>query len=257
MSLQRLKQNLSDVAFDATVPTTSAVADAAATGSATTSARRDHKHGREAFATPVAIGASNAAGAATTVPRSDHVHSNSGVGQWLIYDSGDLTGVADTGAITIPATATHLEIHGLLRSSANLESDYMLMRCNADSGNNYTSMILVLDQNGTNYQDFYGATKSHIPVAIEGSAATVPVNNASRVRIVIPVYQSTAFDKEVEVYGSFIKSSATWASANFYIIHGYGVWRPATPAAITALRFSTNSGSNFVSGSQFQIYGIK
>jgi hypothetical protein len=66
-------------AFDTTVPTTSAVGDAAATGAINFAARRDHLHGREAFATPVATGTANAPGSALTIPRSDHVHRVGGL----------------------------------------------------------------------------------------------------------------------------------------------------------------------------------
>jgi len=60
------------LAFDVTVPTTSALADAAAVGTATTTARRDHKHGRESFATNVVLlSSAAAAGAATTPMRSN------------------------------------------------------------------------------------------------------------------------------------------------------------------------------------------
>jgi hypothetical protein len=62
------------VAFDATSPTTSAVGDAVATGSVALAARRDHRHGREGFGSPVDIGTGNADGSAVTVSRSDHVH---------------------------------------------------------------------------------------------------------------------------------------------------------------------------------------
>jgi hypothetical protein len=58
--------------FDATVPTVSAVGDAAAVGTAAKAARRDHLHGREAFATPaIVLGAAAAAGVGTTPIRSD------------------------------------------------------------------------------------------------------------------------------------------------------------------------------------------
>ncbi len=57
---------------DATAPTTSAVGDAAATGSARTLALRDHLHGRESFATnAIVLGTAAAAGAATTPMRSN------------------------------------------------------------------------------------------------------------------------------------------------------------------------------------------
>lgn len=60
------------VAFDATVPTTSAMGDAAAVGSAAVAARRDHRHGRESFATnTILLGSSAVAGSATTPFRSD------------------------------------------------------------------------------------------------------------------------------------------------------------------------------------------
>lgn len=60
------------IAFDATAPTTSALADAAGAGVAAVAARRDHTHGREAFATPaIVLGTAAAAGVATTPIRSD------------------------------------------------------------------------------------------------------------------------------------------------------------------------------------------
>lgn len=55
----------------------SAVGDAAAQGTAVTSARSDHVHGREAFGAVTAqtsFGASSANGTATTVSHSDHTH---------------------------------------------------------------------------------------------------------------------------------------------------------------------------------------
>jgi hypothetical protein len=69
-------------AFDATVPTSSAVGDSAATGAAAVAARRDHTHGREAFAAPgsSAVGDAATAGTATTLPRSDHKHGREGFG---------------------------------------------------------------------------------------------------------------------------------------------------------------------------------
>jgi hypothetical protein len=64
-------------AVPATTVTTQAVGDAAVVGVATTYAREDHKHGREAFGTitaQTAFGAASGNGVATTLARSDHVH---------------------------------------------------------------------------------------------------------------------------------------------------------------------------------------
>ena len=69
-----IRSDATIAAFDATAPTSSAVGDAAATGSVAFAARRDHVHGREGFGTPVATGAANASGSASTISRSDHVH---------------------------------------------------------------------------------------------------------------------------------------------------------------------------------------
>lgn len=60
----------------------SAVGDTAAEGTATSFARSDHRHSREAFGSPSAsaVGDAAADGTATTVIRSDHVHAREGFG---------------------------------------------------------------------------------------------------------------------------------------------------------------------------------
>lgn len=73
------RSNDTIAAFDASAPTTSAVADAATVGVINFAARRDHKHGREAFAAPTSettFGTSASTGSATTLPHSDHAHGN-------------------------------------------------------------------------------------------------------------------------------------------------------------------------------------
>ena len=70
-------------AVPATTVTTSAVADAGVVGVATTYAREDHKHGREAFAAPTAttsFGLSAVTGSATTLAHSDHTHGTPALG---------------------------------------------------------------------------------------------------------------------------------------------------------------------------------
>lgn len=69
-------------------PGSSAVGDAAAAGSATSLARSDHRHGREAFGSPAATGLANADGAATTLARSNHVHAIGAVPMALGTKSG-------------------------------------------------------------------------------------------------------------------------------------------------------------------------
>jgi hypothetical protein len=67
-----IRTDASVAIFDATTPVSQAFGDTAATGSAAIAARRDHKHGMPAFATPaIAHGTSANAGVATTAIRSD------------------------------------------------------------------------------------------------------------------------------------------------------------------------------------------
>ena len=80
--------------LSAAAPTTSAVGDVAANGSATTPAKGDHLHGRESFGgVPGAsvVGDAGTAGAATTPSRSDHKHPRESFG------SPGASGVGDTG----------------------------------------------------------------------------------------------------------------------------------------------------------------
>ncbi|HET9841571.1 MAG TPA: hypothetical protein VFQ01_06155 [Nocardioides sp.] len=88
-------------AFDATAPTTSAVGDSAAVGTATFAARRDHKHGREAFGTTAAAIGTSAGGSATTPSKSDHVHATgAGTPSTQAFGDAAATGTGPAAAMT-------------------------------------------------------------------------------------------------------------------------------------------------------------
>ena len=90
-------------------PGNSAVGDTAAAGSATTVARSDHVHGREAFGAITAqttYGAALANGTATTVARSDHTHGTPS----LTAVTPSASAVGDSAAVgtgTAPAREDH------------------------------------------------------------------------------------------------------------------------------------------------------
>jgi hypothetical protein len=92
--------------LSAAAPTTSAVGDVAANGSATAPSKGDHRHGREAFGSPgsSAVGDSAAAGSATTLPRSDHVHGREAFGSPVASGVGD---TGNNGVATTPARSDH------------------------------------------------------------------------------------------------------------------------------------------------------
>ena len=116
------------LAFDATVPVTQAFSDAAATGAATVSARRDHKHGMPAnptpaFATPaIALGTAAAAGAASTVIRSDSTIVAFDATVPVTQAFGDS---AATGAATVTARRDHK--HGMPNVGTGLIQDIIFV----------------------------------------------------------------------------------------------------------------------------------
>jgi hypothetical protein len=88
-------------------PGSSAVGDVAAKGAGPLLATSNHVHGREAFATPVAVGTANAAGSAATVVHSDHVHLAPGnIGKTLhTADYTLTTGYTDVMSVTVTLVA--------------------------------------------------------------------------------------------------------------------------------------------------------
>lgn len=129
--------------FDATVPSTQAIADAAATGTAVVSARRDHKHAMPSQATmdAASVDAVEAAGliladtkviehdptpAASHTANGEVVTMTGGVAAGLAFGQACYVGtdgkmelaLADDAAITIPAT--HLCIATIAENAAGL-----------------------------------------------------------------------------------------------------------------------------------------
>lgn len=121
-------------------PTASAVGDASVTGTATTYARTDHKHAREAFAAPgnSAVGDAAAAGAAATVARSDHTHGREAFGGSVVSET--TYGLSATvGAATTVARSDHS--HG----SPPALKEVLFARKTADEG--VTSSTVMQDDN--------------------------------------------------------------------------------------------------------------
>jgi hypothetical protein len=95
-------------ALDSTAPSTSAVGDAASSGTSLVFSHRDHIHGREAFATnTVALSTAAAAGAATTLIRSD---ATIAAFDATVPTTIAIADVAATGVINFAARRDHL--HG-------------------------------------------------------------------------------------------------------------------------------------------------
>lgn len=102
-------------AFDTSAPTNSAVADVAAVGVINFAARRDHLHGREAFATPLKTTPNllSAAGVAITLPRSDHAHQSPGGVTGITADVAIAN--TETAVITFTPGANFLQVGTIIR----------------------------------------------------------------------------------------------------------------------------------------------
>ena len=86
--------------------TASAPGDAEGAGSASTPSRSDHQHGREAFgtsSTTSAVGDAEGAGSAATVARSDHLHGR----ESFSASAPSADGAGSAGSSASPARADH------------------------------------------------------------------------------------------------------------------------------------------------------
>lgn len=151
-------------AFDATAPTTSGVGDAAAVGSVAFAARRDHRHGREAFATNTfAYSTATAAGVATTLVRSDATLAIFDATVPVTQASAD---VAATGSAAIAARRDHK--HGMPTIGSAPISRYKTV---SESVNNSTTL-----QNDDDFTFSIGASEVWL-VKIRASASLPPASD--------------------------------------------------------------------------------
>lgn len=239
-----IRSDATIAAFDATAPTSSAVGDAASAGSAAVAARRDHIHGREAFATPVAVGAANAAGAASTISRSDHVH------QGGLVKIAELSGAsADYDFTSIPATYTHLELWINGRSTAAGVDDTFNCQINGDTAGNYEYMYLLADASVNGLGRATGQSQFQVGREMAADGATAGKSGIATVKL--PNYKGTTYNKTI-VSEIFSRRGTTDGNQDWRngLITGY--WLNA--AAINRIRVYPGTGS-WKAGSIASLYG--
>jgi hypothetical protein len=156
-------------AVPATTVTTEAVGDASVVGTATTYAREDHKHGREAFGAitaQTAFGAASGNGAAATVTRSDHTHGTP------VHDAA----AHSTIPISALAAATSFVLMG-----GNLIQNLATPLSATDAANkNYVDNAI----NGLSWKDLAGvATTANITLSGAQTIDGVSVVQGSRVLV--------------------------------------------------------------------------
>ncbi len=148
----------------------------------------------------------------------------------------------------IPGTYTHLMIIFQARSAASANSDLLCMIVNSDStSGDYAT--------GQNYAFPGGGGSGNCSVSAGAfiqnlAAANVTAGYSSTGTIAVQNYVATVFDKMFFTSGGFnivgqtnigLFSTAMWLSNS----------------AVTSLGFALNSGSSFVDGSTFSLYGVQ
>lgn len=227
-------------------PGASAVGDTASAGTATTVALSDHRHSREAFGTPVNIDASLtslSAGSLTTVARADHVHtvSNTMVFLGRATASSSVTGITVSN---LPTTYNSLAIYVTHRTDAStLATAAVALRFNGDTGTNY-------GHDGTANETWLASTQSSYASSTTSTYAVTKyhVFNAN----------STSVWKAVDYVASmYTAGSGDFGGAGNYsgsTANTGGHWK--STAAITSVTLTVLNSKNIVSGSSITVYGL-
>jgi hypothetical protein len=151
---------------------------------------------------------------------------------------------------SIPATYTDLVLQISARSSqATDNQDPLWVRFNSDTANNYSFTNFYAYQGNVVYSDRAGNIGYF--QAYSAQTANNPANLFSTIEIYIPNYTSTA-TRQVNVTGMTEQTSAS----GVYVANTSAInWRGT--AAISTITLTLQTGPNFVSGSRFDLYGIK
>lgn len=158
---------------------------------------------------------------------------------------------SNTASVTfssIPSTYTHLELLVQARSTHTQPADFVLVRYNGDTtAGNYAYASLwvngtTIGNNNTSSSSFTGFS------AISGDGNTSNIFGISR--FIIPEYKNTSVQKTGFASGNSASGSNTFAGITLN-----GLFWNST-AAISSITLSLNSGTNFITGSTFSLYGF-
>lgn len=147
----------------------------------------------------------------------------------------------------IPATYTHLQIRGIVRTVRATQGDNLYLRFNGDTGSNYT--VHQLQGNGSSASSYNSINQSYAEGVFECST---DFNSAS-------IYGCAVID--ILDYANTNKFK-TIRALNGYDANGSGtlnlrsnLWRSTN--AVTTIRLDAVSGSQIKQYSSFALYGIK
>ena len=158
-----------------------------------------------------------------------------------------ISGAANVEFTSIPSTYKHLQIRALTRSDRAIQSQYVALQINSDTGGNYK--VHILEGNGSTAIAYLDGTTTAAQMGYAaGANATANVFGVSVIDILD--YTSTNKNKTFRSLCGIDVNGATGYS-NFHS----GLYF-ATPVAITSIKIFCNSG-NLAQYSHFALYGIK
>jgi hypothetical protein len=146
---------------------------------------------------------------------------------------------------TYSSTYKHLQLRIVARSDSGQQYDDSIIRFNSDSGSNYA--YHAMSGTGSSVVSNAATSQTSIPVQrVAGGASTSGIFGA--VIIDIPDAFSTSKNKTIKSLTGYYVSVGRVDLVS-------GLWM--STAAINTIFIDAVTGSNFVSGSRFSLYGIK
>jgi hypothetical protein len=178
--------------------------------------------------------------------------SAGGGGAWTLLSTTTIAGSPATFDVSsISGSYNDLHLVAIARGNNSTSPEQMLMRLNNDSGTNYfTERIKLNDSTATVERIVSNASLWVGFVSAGGAPANPPTNHFSVWEVTLFGYASTTWVKAVQyrVWGS----SGTGTNQQ-YQTDGGGFWN--STAAVTRVQFFCSSTPEFVVGSQLRIYG--
>ena len=154
------------------------------------------------------------------------------------------TSTASVTFSSIPATYTHLQIRGIVKTNAGSDTQNY-MRFNGDTGSNYS----------THYLYGYGED----PVGAGAGASTSFMSAAAVTSDGANVFSAFVMDvvdyADTNKYKTLRALSGNDTNGAGYVWFSSGNWR--NTAAVTSITIYNNGSNNFLQYSSFALYGIK
>jgi hypothetical protein len=156
----------------------------------------------------------------------------------------------------IPATYQHLLImvQARLTETTALTDDIMLT-FNGDTGAHYSSLTMSATNTSGSLVGPSAATAyatAGIPAfRVAASQGGAPANAGGGFAWV-PNYAQAAFNKSLYAFSGAGNGTSAMVDGRLR----WGFWNPAAQAAVTAVSLTAPAGSNFLTGSQFCLYGV-